>query len=582
MLSRFASLLFTPAFLSAQLPFLQNSQPEFKQQLTMFAKPSVVRVIVDCSGQYTDHTTGRRYPYDYGAEPNESGSVKVGTGFFISTDGFIVTNAHMVNDAAGSEKRCRDILKNNIKTDMREQGLTDQLIEDLLSSNKLELSQFSYYQHVVLPNAIASSNPMIPFEIKEQGRSSNEDSKDIAVVKIAVTNAPVLKLATTNSVPPESQDKIIVIGYPGAADNLQSLSDESLVEATITEGIVSNPYKMFEDRSPVIQLDVRVEPGSSGSPVLNERGEVIGVVALRGVNSEGGSIPFAVPTSTIWEFVRASGAVNEQATTDRLYQEGLKLYWKGDYQGAKTKFEAVTSLFPEHSEANRLIRESEQHIADAWGSRQYTLWFLVAGLSALVLVLAYLLTRRRSPQPALVAESPSPSPSLVDAPTPDPKPAQPPRWPQTITRAFRPATVMSSQPFLELRNQQGVTKRFYLHDRTHQLGRDRDWADLEISDEGWEVVSKHHAVLTREGQHYRIYDGDGKQPSTNGIWVNGSRVQQDGYLLHDEDQLVIGNDPINQVVMTYFNPHSRDSSAQNGTNRNGIHPEGPRSSEVRQ
>ncbi len=107
-------------------------------------------------------------------------------------------------------------------------------------------------------------------------------------------------------------------------------------------------------------------------------------------------------------------------------------------------------------------------------------------------------------------------------------------------------------------------RRFYLLKWRHQLGRDHAWADLCISDAGWEVLSRHHAILEREGSDYRIYDGDRKNPSTNGIFLNGTSINtSEGYLLQDGDQLITGNDPRNQVTLIYSNPANADSSEEN-------------------
>ncbi len=123
-----------------------------------------------------------------------------------------------------------------------------------------------------------------------------------------------------------------------------------------------------------------------------------------------------------------------------------------------------------------------------------------------------------------------------------------------------PPTVIGTQPFVELANQDGQVRRFYLNKERHHLGRDRDWSDLCIPDDGWEVASRHHAVLEKEGTDYRIYDGDRLNPSTNGTFLNKAPItSQEGHLLRDGDQLQIGYDPRNQIILTYSNPRSRQS-----------------------
>jgi ABC transport system ATP-binding/permease protein len=112
---------------------------------------------------------------------------------------------------------------------------------------------------------------------------------------------------------------------------------------------------------------------------------------------------------------------------------------------------------------------------------------------------------------------------------------------------------LNSQPiYIELKRRD-QTERFYLSAAEHRLGRDRQWADFSLPDEGWDVLSNHHAVFRRKGDCYWIYDGDGEtKPSKNGIFSGHRRISiQNGYPLDRSLQLQIGLDPRNQVMLTY-------------------------------
>ncbi|MGF1479990.1 MAG: ATP-binding cassette domain-containing protein [Cyanophyceae cyanobacterium] len=118
------------------------------------------------------------------------------------------------------------------------------------------------------------------------------------------------------------------------------------------------------------------------------------------------------------------------------------------------------------------------------------------------------------------------------------------------------ATIVGTQPFLELKNQ-GQTLRLPLHQEVHRLGRDPQWSDLEIPETGWKVLSRRQAVLQKEADNYRIYDGDRTHPSRNGLFIDRTRINiSEGYLLTHGAQLEIGQDPRNQILLTYFNPLS--------------------------
>ncbi|AFZ05491.1 FHA modulated ABC efflux pump with fused ATPase and integral membrane subunits [Oscillatoria nigro-viridis PCC 7112] len=114
-------------------------------------------------------------------------------------------------------------------------------------------------------------------------------------------------------------------------------------------------------------------------------------------------------------------------------------------------------------------------------------------------------------------------------------------------------TALSDRPYIVLSNQ-GEVLQLELKQQQHVLGRDRTRADLVIP-EAWRAVSNIHAVLRQIGDNYWIYDGDGQRPSTNGLFVDRTRITpNDGYCLKDGTEIKIGLDPQNQVLLTYFNP----------------------------
>ncbi|MEG4859726.1 ATP-binding cassette domain-containing protein [Microcoleus sp. K1-B6] len=114
-------------------------------------------------------------------------------------------------------------------------------------------------------------------------------------------------------------------------------------------------------------------------------------------------------------------------------------------------------------------------------------------------------------------------------------------------------TALSDRPYIVLSNQ-GQVLQLELKQQQHVLGRDRTRADLVIPD-AWRAVSGVHAVLRQIGDNYWIYDGDGQRPSTNGLFVDRTRITpNDGYCLKNGTEIKIGLDPQNQVLLSYFNP----------------------------
>ncbi|MEG3844917.1 FHA domain-containing protein, partial [Microcoleus sp. herbarium14] len=121
---------------------------------------------------------------------------------------------------------------------------------------------------------------------------------------------------------------------------------------------------------------------------------------------------------------------------------------------------------------------------------------------------------------------------------------------------------LSDRPYLVL-SSQGEVLQLELKQPQHVLGRDRTRADLMLP-EAWRAVSGVHAVLRQKGDNYWIYDGDGQKPSTNGLFVDRTRITpNDGYCLQNGTEIKIGLDPKNQVLVTYFNPTAKAAALPN-------------------
>jgi S1-C subfamily serine protease len=159
-----------------------------------------------------------------------------GTGFFICSNGLLITNNHVVGES--------DIV--NITT---------------FNNKKYEAK------------VIKKTN--IP---------------DLALLEAISLDSKVGYLEFSHSPCIEGQ-KILIIGYP--------LS----LNISITEGIISGFQNIEELGGKIIQTDAAVSPGSSGSPMINMEGKVIGI-ATAGVNPMvGQNLNFGVPSESILKFI---------------------------------------------------------------------------------------------------------------------------------------------------------------------------------------------------------------------------------------------------------------------------------------
>ena len=116
-----------------------------------------------------------------------------------------------------------------------------------------------------------------------------DESSDIAVLRISEGSFPFLKVAGTGAA---IGDDVYAIGAP-----------ESLAY-TLTKGIVSAKNRRIGDNS-YLQIDAAVNPGNSGGPLVNDKGEVLGIVTMKLSGSEG--IGLAIPMESVCSYLLKNG-----------------------------------------------------------------------------------------------------------------------------------------------------------------------------------------------------------------------------------------------------------------------------------
>jgi serine protease Do len=374
-------LLTAVAVLTTILPssgsFVASAQQQVSEgeRLALYSKPSVVRIIDGISGVFTFSTTrgSQNYPINY---------VFLGSGSFINGDGYIATNAHVVDTTQQGEEKEKELLIGQyFSTIARGLGHNLSAVEANFVRQHSSLDNVKLYHHVIIPDG-----SIFPFEIKAFGAPTGQ-GKDVAIIKIEVKNAPVVNLGDSDKL--QLQDHMTVVGYPGAADTFNTgiLDSKSALEASVTDGKLS-AKKSTAAGAPILQISAPATHGNSGGPVLTDKDEVIGLLTFGGDRVNGQEISgfvFVVPSNTVMEFVKQAGVTNKTGPVDAAYREGLDLYWQGYYSSAITKFEEVKRLFPQHSEIDQLIRQSQQAISEGKGRSSVPMWLIVT-LVALVLL----------------------------------------------------------------------------------------------------------------------------------------------------------------------------------------------------
>ena len=134
---------------------------------------------------------------------------------------------------------------------------------------------------------------------------AGSDTLKIDNVQI-VAMSPFMDLALLKAaIPPDVRLRPLPLGFSDSIQNGQTvfaIGSPLGLERTISQGIVSARRRSFEGQ-PFLQMTAALNPGNSGGPLFDLRGEVIGVTSMKaGLFSEG--LGFAIPVDTLKSFLR--------------------------------------------------------------------------------------------------------------------------------------------------------------------------------------------------------------------------------------------------------------------------------------
>ena len=169
--------------------------------------------------------------------PQTQRSQSMGSGFIVDSNGYIVTNSHVIEDG-------------------KYEKITVSLID-----GSTEVGEVLWY----------------------------DKSLDLAVVKINRTNLPVVELGDSDTL--MVGEPVVAIGNPMTLD----------LERTVTQGIISglNRAIIFDNGTviePLLQTDASINEGNSGGPLFNAKGQVIGINTAKIKTAEG--LGFSIPINT--------------------------------------------------------------------------------------------------------------------------------------------------------------------------------------------------------------------------------------------------------------------------------------------
>ncbi len=174
-----------------------------------------------------------------------------------------------------------------------------------------------------------------------EGVTATDKQNDLALLKVTAFGIKPLSLGDSDKL--RIGEKVYVAGNPKG------------LEGTFSDGIISS--KRSEDTKEHLQMTAPISPGSSGGPVLNKIGEVIGVSVAGHRALDAQNLNFAIPSEYLKKLLEQSklakpltqGRQSISAETYLLW--GNAKYVLDDYAGAIKDYTAAIQLKPDYARA---------------------------------------------------------------------------------------------------------------------------------------------------------------------------------------------------------------------------------------
>ena len=402
-------------------------------------QPAVVRILTVRCGTVTLSKDTHRV-----SMPN-SCQGEVGSGSFISSDGYIATNGHVVTITDGSllsaslqsvdaTSRLLDFLVaiGNV-TDAQRTALMIGLQQGDASASaalaqlpaSIDASLISVidsrYQYGIQTSnqpirihdyKVAYNDTILSAKLIDKNYDAAASDKalrgdgaftasDVALLKADGT-FPTVKLAQSEALQPG--DSITAIGYPGFVDNNVS-TDKWQTIPTITQGQVNSIEDDSSTGGRIGVTSVQIAQGNSGGPAFNAQGEQGGLMTYGAITCADakcfGDGMFR-DIGDILALVKTHNIQLDQGKVTQEWKAGLKAYGEGNYKQALHYFDAVKRDYPANylvPELSRMARSKVGSETDTSSAASTTTWLLFAGMAILgigvivVVVSALLLVR---------------------------------------------------------------------------------------------------------------------------------------------------------------------------------------------
>lgn len=315
---------------------------------------------------------------------DQMSTAAMGTGFIVTPDGYMVTNAHVIHTdddalnmqfAMSSLEQFAVTATNEFMEEMRRNGyqMSQEEWDGIagawyrLLANSMEISNLQTSYQCFIGNVSPGSDVSTKgrgLDLRKVGEPI--PGKDIAILKMEGTNLPTVRLGDDTKL--KTGDKVYAMGYPAVATVTEILNvAQAIQEPTLTQGIISARKEMAGGWS-ILQTDASIHGGNSGGPLFNDDGEVIGVNTFGMADATTGAdiagVNFAIPVSIAKQFLNEINVEPSESTFTANFNTALAAYNSGDYDTALELLRGINETNPGFPVVQDLLADARQ-AADA-------------------------------------------------------------------------------------------------------------------------------------------------------------------------------------------------------------------------
>jgi len=348
----------------------------------------------------------------------------MGSGFFVSQDGYLVTNGHVATADAQSAV-ITEALTRARKGDSRDLNyllsLSDFKSSDLPSgasaTQKIGIAIDKIYsidsKRFTITNGVQNllvdlteEQPdvttlldstdarkeypgtdtikrakVVAYDYRANDGYDSFHASDVAIIKIDGANYPVVKLGSIDLV--NQGANLSILGFPGNATN-NGIVDSTTSKVTLTTGKVSSKKNAAGSDKQLIETDTTIGHGNSGGPALNDDGYVVGISTYTADGSGNGNGVFSYirDIKDVKDLAKKESITfDTNSKSQREWLKGLDSFYTAHYSKALKNFAVVQSLNPTNSRVQEFIDAAKTRIQNGEDIKDYSaVIIIIAGV----------------------------------------------------------------------------------------------------------------------------------------------------------------------------------------------------------